>query len=203
MGLGSCRVLLEHPEVLPTFAVRDLCPSAPLLANLGAVQLNVGVDVTGCRRIVDLLGADALVLHLNPLQEALQPEGDTRFAGLLKRIERLCATLGVAVIVKEVGWGIAPDLVVALFEAGATAVDLAGAGGTSWSEVERHRIADPVRARVAAAGAETLDAAVTEIVDTLRIAMFCAGASDLGGLSRTGRVVSRGPLDLTAWTATP
>jgi isopentenyl-diphosphate delta-isomerase len=258
MGLGSCRVLLEHPEVLPTFAVRDLCPSVPLLANLGAVQLKMGVGVTGCRRIVDLLDADALVLHLNPLQEALQPEGDTRFDGLLRRIEGLCATLGVPVIVKEVGWGIAPDLVAALVEAGVGAVDVAGAGGTSWSEVERHRMHDPVRARVAAAfagwglptadaihlarraapgatliasggirsgvdlamaialgadlggiagsmlraaddGPETLDGAITEIVETLRIAMFCAGAADIGRLAQAGRVVARGPLDLGAW----
>jgi len=154
MGLGSCRVLLEHPEVLATFAVRDLCPNVPLLANLGAVQLNMGVGPAACRRIVDLLEADALVLHLNPLQEALQPEGDTRFAGLLGRIEALCASLEVPVVVKEVGWGIAPDLVAALFDAGVAAVDIAGAGGTSWSEVERHRIADPVRARVAAAFAD-------------------------------------------------
>jgi len=151
MGLGSCRVLLEHPDVLPTFAVRDLCPDVPLLANLGAVQLNLGVAADDCRRIVGLLEADALVLHLNPLQEALQPEGNTGFAGLLGRIEALCGSLEIPVIVKEVGWGIAPDLVQALFAAGVAAVDVAGAGGTSWSEVERHRIADPVRARVAAA----------------------------------------------------
>ncbi len=258
MGLGSCRVLLEHPEVLPTFAVRDLCPSVPLLANLGAVQLNMGVGVDGCRRIVGLLDADALVLHLNPLQEALQPEGDTRFEGLLRRIEGLCAALDVPVIVKEVGWGIAPDLVAALFEAGVGAVDVAGAGGTSWSEVERHRMTDPVRASVAAAfaawglptadavrlarraapgatliasggirsgvdlamaialgadlggiagtmlraaadGAGTLDDTITEIVETLRIAMFCAGAADIGQLSQAGRVVSRGPSDPGAW----
>ena len=250
MGLGSCRVLLEHPEVLATFAVRDLCPNVPLLANLGAVQLNMGVGPAACRRIVDLLEADALVLHLNPLQEALQPEGDTRFAGLLGRIEALCASLEVPVVVKEVGWGIAPDLVAALFDAGVAAVDIAGAGGTSWSEVERHRIADPVRARVAAAfadwglptadairlarevaprgtliasggirsgvdvamaialgadlaasagsmlraadeGEETLDAAVDEITDTLRIAMFCAGARDVGGLFRDASLVER------------
>jgi isopentenyl-diphosphate delta-isomerase len=250
MGLGSCRVLLEHPEVLPTFAVRDLCPDVPLLANLGAVQLNLGVGTANCRRIVDLLQADALVLHLNPLQEALQPEGDTRFAGLLGRIETLCASLEIPVIVKEVGWGIAPDLVTALFDAGVSAVDVSGAGGTSWSEVERHRIADPIRARVAAAfadwglptaeairlarqaapqgtliasggirsgvdvamaialgadlagsagsmlraaavGADALDAAVTEITDTLRITMFCTGAPDLGRLFRDTRLVVR------------
>ena len=150
MGLGSCRVLLEQPEVLPTFDMRDIAPDVPLLANLGAVQLNCGVGVAECRRLLDMLRADALVLHLNPLQEALQPEGDTCFAGLLDRIASVCAGLNAPVIVKEVGWGIAPDLVAALVRAGVAAVDVAGAGGTSWSEVERHRIADPVRARVAA-----------------------------------------------------
>jgi len=162
MGLGSCRILLEHPEVLPTFAVRDLCPDVPLLANLGAVQLNLGVGVAECQRIVSLLGADALVLHLNPLQEALQVGGDTCFGGLLGRIAAVVADAPFPVIVKEVGWGIAPDLVEALFEAGIAAVDVAGAGGTSWSEVERHRLDDPVRARVAGAfagwGIPTADA---------------------------------------------
>ena len=162
MGLGSCRVLLEHPEVLPTFDVRDVAPDVPLLANLGAVQLNRGVGVAECRRLLDMLRADALVLHLNPLQEALQPEGDTCFAGLLTQITRVCEGLDAPVIVKEVGWGIAPDLVSALVGAGVAAVDVAGAGGTSWSEVERHRMSDPVRARVAASfsgwGIPTADA---------------------------------------------
>jgi isopentenyl-diphosphate delta-isomerase len=248
MGLGSCRILLEHPEVLPTFAVRDLCPDVPVLANLGAVQLNRGVGVEACRRLVAMLEADALVLHCNPLQEALQPEGDTEFGGLLPKIAALSASLPVPVVVKEVGWGIAPDLVRRLIDAGVAAVDVAGAGGTSWSEVERHRIEDPVRARVAAAfagwgiptaeavrlareaapaatiiasggvrggldvavalalgadvvgmagpmlraaseGAEALDSTVTEIAETLRIAMFCAGAARPHELRREGLLV--------------
>jgi isopentenyl-diphosphate Delta-isomerase len=151
MGLGSGRVLLEHPEVEDTFDVRPLAPDVLLFANLGAVQLNKGVTVDDCRRLVDRLSADALVLHLNPLQEALQPEGDTRFAGLLGRIEALCRQLECPVVAKEVGWGIAPDAVRRLLDAGVAAIDVAGAGGTSWSEVERHRIQDPVRARVAEA----------------------------------------------------
>jgi len=150
MGLGSCRVLLEQPDVLPTFDVRDTAPDIPLLANLGAVQLNLGVGVDECRRLLDALRADALVLHLNPLQEALQPAGNTAFGGLLARIAHVCAALAAPVIVKEVGWGISEDLVTRLFEVGVAAVDVAGAGGTSWSEVERHRISDPVRARIAA-----------------------------------------------------
>lgn len=150
MGLGSGRVLLESPESLPSFDVRPVAPDVLLLANLGAVQLNRGYGAPECRRLVELLRADALVLHLNALQEALQPEGDTCFRGLLRKIGDLCAALAFPVLVKEVGWGIPPDDVRALFEAGVAAVDVAGAGGTSWSEVERHRTPEPWRARVAA-----------------------------------------------------
>ncbi len=151
MGLGSARALIEKPELIDTFAVRSIAPDVPLFANLGAVQLNKGYGAQECRRLIELLEADALVLHLNAIQEALQPEGDTCFRGLLEKIGGLCMQLDVPVIVKEVGWGIAPDAVSALFEVGVAAVDLAGAGGTSWSEVERHRIEEPWRANAAAA----------------------------------------------------
>src|SRR5579872_7306212 len=151
LGLGSGRVLFEHPDLLDSFAVRKLAPDVALFANLGAVQLNRGYDADDCMRLVSQLDADALVLHLNALQEALQPGGDANFSGLLPKIAAVCSTLDVPVVVKEVGWGIAPDIVRALFDAGVSAVDVAGAGGTSWSEVERHRIDDPVRTRVAAA----------------------------------------------------
>jgi len=154
MGLGSGRALLEHPELLPSFDVRPLAPDVLLFANLGAVQLNRGYGIEECRRLVETLQADALVLHLNALQEALQPEGDACFAGLLSKIAALCAVLDVPVVAKEVGWGIAPDGVRQLFDAGVSAVDVAGAGGTSWSEVERHRITEPWQARVAAAFAD-------------------------------------------------
>jgi len=151
MGLGSGRAALESSQTLATFDVRPLAPDVPLLANLGAVQLNKGYGAGDCRRLVERLRADALVLHLNALQEALQPEGDTCFRGVLGKIAELCAAVDFPVVVKEVGWGIPPDDVRRLFDAGASAVDVAGAGGTSWSEVERHRIAEPWRERVAAA----------------------------------------------------
>ncbi|MFN2449476.1 MAG: type 2 isopentenyl-diphosphate Delta-isomerase [Candidatus Baltobacteraceae bacterium] len=149
LGLGSGRALIEHPALLDTFAVRDAAPGVLLFANLGAVQLNKGYGLEDCRRLVDLIEADALVLHLNALQEALQPEGDTAFRGLLKQIARLCAKMPVPVVVKEVGWGIDAPCARALLGAGVAAIDLAGAGGTSWSEVERFRAAEPWRARVA------------------------------------------------------
>ncbi|MGA8660810.1 MAG: type 2 isopentenyl-diphosphate Delta-isomerase [Candidatus Cybelea sp.] len=149
MGLGSGRALLESPQTLESFDVRADAPEILLFANLGAVQLNKGYGVAECRRLVEILKADALALHLNPLQEALQPEGDTCFRGLLAQIAELCAAADFPVVVKEVGWGIGSDDVRALFDAGVAAIDVAGAGGTSWSEVERHRIAEPWRARVA------------------------------------------------------
>jgi isopentenyl-diphosphate Delta-isomerase len=150
MGTGSARALLEDPSQLDTFDIRKDAPDVLLFANLGAIQLNKGYGVDDCRRLLDMLQADALVLHLNPLQEALQPEGDTNFRGVLAKIETLCKQLQAPVIVKEVGWGINTDDIAALFEAGVAAVDIAGAGGTSWSEVERYRITEPWRANVAA-----------------------------------------------------
>ncbi len=149
MGLGSGRALIESDRTLDSFDVRDVAPDVLLFANIGAVQLNKGYSSGQCGRLVELLRADALVLHLNALQEALQPEGDTCFRGLLEKIARLCSELTYPVIVKEVGWGIAPDTARALLDAGVAGIDVAGAGGTSWSEVERHRIGEPWRARVA------------------------------------------------------
>ncbi|MCD6285757.1 MAG: type 2 isopentenyl-diphosphate Delta-isomerase, partial [Anaerolineae bacterium] len=139
MGLGSTRAVLERPEVAWTFQVRKYAPDILLLANLGAVQLNYGYGLDDCRRLVDLTEANALSLHLNPLQEALQPEGDTRFAGLLPRIEAVCRGLCVPVVVKEVGWGLSKRAVRQLIDAGVAALDVAGAGGTSWSQVEYYR----------------------------------------------------------------
>jgi isopentenyl-diphosphate Delta-isomerase len=151
MGVGSQRAALEHPEVAETFCVRQYAPDIVLLANLGAVQLNYTYTIDHCRRAVEMIEADALILHLNALQEAVQPEGDTRFAGLLARIEAVCRRLEVPVIVKEVGWGISEKAAQMLTSAGVAAIDVAGAGGTSWSQVEKFRIQDESLARVAAA----------------------------------------------------
>lgn len=151
MGLGSQRAALEHPELAPTFQVRDLAPDILLFANLGAVQLNYGYTVEHCQRAVDMIQADALILHLNALQEAVQPEGDANFAGLLKKIEAVCRALPVPVIAKEVGWGISREAAWDLALAGVAAIDVAGAGGTSWSQVEMHRAKTETQKRVAAA----------------------------------------------------
>ncbi len=154
MGLGSMRAAIERPETAHTFQVRDVAPDILLFANLGAVQFNYGYGVDQCRRAVEIAGADALVLHFNALQEAVQPEGDTDFAGLLKKVEEVCKALnrdGVPVIAKEVGWGFSSADAWRLACAGVSAIDVAGSGGTSWSQVEMHRARTPSDARVAAA----------------------------------------------------
>lgn len=144
MGVGSIRAALENPRTADSFRIRDAAPTIPLFANLGAVQLNYGYDVQACKQAVDLIGADGLVLHLNSLQEVFQPEGDTNFAGLLRKIEAVCRALDVPVGVKEVGWGLDGDTARRLHEAGVSFLDVAGAGGTSWSQVEKFRSRDPI-----------------------------------------------------------
>ena len=139
MGVGSQRAAIEDPARARFFRVRDVAPDILLLANLGAVQLNYGYGIDECRRAVEMIGADALILHLNPLQEALQPEGNRDFSALLGKIAAVCAALGVPVVVKEVGCGISTPVARQLAEAGVAAIDVSGAGGTSWSAVERHR----------------------------------------------------------------
>jgi len=151
MGLGSLRAALEDPTLAETYRVRDVAPDILLLANLGAVQLNYGYTVDHCRRAVEMVEADGLVLHLNPLQEALQPEGQTDFSGLLRKIEAVCRALEVPVIVKEVGWGLSADVARRLADAGVAALDVAGAGGTSWSQVEMYRAENGLQRAVAAA----------------------------------------------------
>ena len=150
MGVGSQRAALEHPEQAATFQVRRAAPDILLFANLGAVQLNYGYTVDHCRRAVDMIQADALILHLNPLQETVQKGGDTNFAGLAKRIEEVCKKVGVPVIAKEVGWGISDKTAKVLADCGVSAIDVAGAGGTSWSQVEMHRAPDEFTRQLAA-----------------------------------------------------
>ena len=154
MGVGSQRVAVENPEVAPTFNVRSLAPDILLFANLGAVQLNYSYGLDQCLRVVDWLEADALILHLNPLQECVQTKGDTNFRGLLAKIATLCEKLPVPVIAKEVGNGISAVMAQKLIEAGVQAIDVAGAGGTSWAKVESERATDAKQRRLGATFAE-------------------------------------------------
>jgi isopentenyl-diphosphate delta-isomerase len=139
MGVGSQRAALEDNSLASSFQVRKTAPDIPLFANLGAIQLNYGRTAEDTQRAVDMIEADALILHLNPLQEAVMRDGNTNFANLIDKIEKVCQTLSVPVIAKEVGWGISKEAALMLVEAGISAIDVAGAGGTSWTEVEMHR----------------------------------------------------------------
>jgi len=151
MGVGSQRIALEHPELAGTFQVRHVAPDILLFANLGAIQLNYGYGIEACQRAIDMIEADALVLHFNPLQEAVQNEGNTQFAGLIHKVEAVCKAISVPVIAKEVGWGFSKQDITLLSQAGVTAIDVAGAGGTSWSQVEMYRAESDNRRQLAAA----------------------------------------------------
>jgi len=250
MGVGSQRCAIENPELAVTYQIRDVAPDILLFANLGAVQLNYGYGIAQCQKAVEMVQADALMLHLNPLPEALQQDGNTNFSGLLSKIERVCHELPFPVIVKEVGWGISKDVVQRLAAAGVSGIDTAGAGGTSWSEVERRRACSELTINVAAAfgrwgiltaesiimvqqgapgitliasggirtgidaakaialgadavgmaapflkaaaiSAEAVTQAVAEIIEELRIAMFCIGAADLRQLKHSPLLQTR------------
>lgn len=138
MGVGSQRVMFSNPAARASFEVRAHAPTTLLFANLGAVQLNYGFGVEQCREALAITGADALCLHLNPLQEAVQPEGDTDFSGLAAKICDVARQLNKPVIVKEVGAGISRKDVELLLAGPIRYVDVAGAGGTSWSRIEHH-----------------------------------------------------------------
>lgn len=201
MGIGSQRAALEHPEQAATFQVRKYAPDILLFANLGAVQLNYGYGIDECRRAVDMIQADALYLHLNPLQEAVQSGGDTNFKGLARKIEKICGKLEVPVIAKEVGWGISKKTARLLANCGVSAIDVAGAGGTSWSQVEMHRAPDEFTRELAATfvgwGIPTADSilnvkkAATDMTifasgglkDGLDIAKCIALGATLGGMA--------------------
>jgi len=141
MGVGSQRVAIEAPSVANSFEVRDVAPDILLLSNLGAVQLNYGYTVDHCRRAIEMIGANGLILHLNVLQEAVQPEGNRNFKGLTEKITHVCRQLEVPVVVKEVGSGISAEVAGRLKQAGVKAIDVAGRGGTSWYAVEAQRAA--------------------------------------------------------------
>ena len=154
MGVGSQRVMFDDPAAKDSFDLRSVAPTAPLFANLGAVQLNYGMTIDQVREAIDVLKADALTLHLNPLQEAVQPEGDTDFSNLCqplasaserrgKIIGELVQEVDSPIIIKEVGAGISKADAALLIQAGAKIIDVAGAGGTSWSRIESARCDDP------------------------------------------------------------
>ncbi|MFG3691805.1 type 2 isopentenyl-diphosphate Delta-isomerase [Stutzerimonas stutzeri] len=152
LGVGSQRIALETgADQGLTRQLRQLAPSIPLLANLGAAQLVAGYGLEQAQRAVDMIEADALIIHFNPLQEAVQLGGDRDWRGVLQAIEALAARLPVPLVAKEVGAGISPRVAQRLLEAGVAVIDVAGAGGTSWAAVEAERQPDPRQRAIAQA----------------------------------------------------
>lgn len=150
LAVGSQRVAIERGgDGGLTSELRRIAPDIVLLANLGAAQFNRGFGIDHARRAVEMIGADGLIIHVNPLQEAVQPEGDRDWRGLVDKIERLASDLAVPLIVKEVGNGISAHLGRQLLDRGVAAIDVAGAGGTNWAAVEAERIEVPWRAELA------------------------------------------------------
>jgi isopentenyl-diphosphate delta-isomerase len=148
-ALGSQRKMLADPGTRDSYAVREVAPELPLLfGNLGAVQLNYGVGTQEIRYLIREVGCDAFNFHLNPLQEAVQPEGQTRFAGLLEKLRALVPELGVPVLLKEVGSGISQATALKIRTLPVAGVETSGVGGTSWSRIESLRTSDPVQRSV-------------------------------------------------------
>lgn len=143
MGVGSQRQALENSHYIDTFRiVRKKAANIPIVGNIGAVELTQMRSKAPVLKLVEMINADALAVHLNPLQELLQPEGNTNFRNVLKSIEKLVNELDIPVIVKEVGAGISFDVARRLYEAGVRIIDAAGAGGTSWAGIEMIRSND-------------------------------------------------------------
>lgn len=148
LGLGSQRQMLEDENHLKTFTIaREKGPDIVLVGNIGAVQLVGMIDLDPVRRALERIEADALAIHLNVLQEILQPEGNIQFRGMLNGIERMIRELDIPVIVKEIGCGISREVALKLMDVGVNIIDIAGAGGTSWAGIESYRAKQDALAR--------------------------------------------------------
>jgi isopentenyl-diphosphate delta-isomerase len=237
MGVGSMKIAIEQPETLSSFQVRKHAPQIPLLSNLGAVQLNYGYGIKQCIQVIESVKADVLILHLNPLQEAIQPEGDTNFKNLFKKIKQLKKDLPYPLIVKEVGSGISKSVAYKLKKIKPDYIDTAGTGGTSFAAIEGIRAnnltgetfrnwgiptseslvmckkaglksiaSGGIRTGIDAAkaiamgasmvgialpllqpateSAEKIEEILTEIINELKIAMFCLGVKNIDQLKK-------------------
>ncbi|HEU0335494.1 MAG TPA: type 2 isopentenyl-diphosphate Delta-isomerase [Gaiellaceae bacterium] len=176
MMLGSQRIMLEEPAALPSFQVRPYAPDVLLLGNLGVAQLNRGFGATEVERAIALVGADGLALHANPLQEALQADGDGDFRGLAERIGDVAAAVERPLLLKEVGHGLGADVVRAVAGSGLAGLDVAGAGGTSWARVEQYvRHGTIVHPELAEWGIPTADALAAARLEAPGLTLIASG----------------------------
>lgn len=143
-AVGSQTCALKDPSLEKSFQVRKYAPHALILANIGAAELNYGLSLADCQKAIDMVDADGLILHLNPLHEVFQQNQTINFSDLLKKIEKVCTKLDAPVIAKEVGCGISASVAKKLADAGVCAVEVAGAGSISWSQIEKESSRDVV-----------------------------------------------------------
>jgi isopentenyl-diphosphate delta-isomerase len=148
MGMGSQRITLEMPESLNSFLVRDVAPDILIFANVGAVQLNYGYGEKELKFLVESIGANALYLHLNPLQEAIQPEGDKNFSGLIEKINNISTNFIYPIFLKETGCGVSAHTAERFIDSNIAGIDIAGGGGTSWALIEAYRAKFPIQAKI-------------------------------------------------------
>jgi len=187
MGVGSQRAAIEDPRLEGTFAiVRKKAPTAFLIANLGGPQFVRGYGVEEAKKAVEMMKANALTVHLNPLQEAVQPEGETNYSGVLSKIGEVAKAIDVPVIVKETGAGIAAEEAKMLEAAGVAGIDVAGVGGTSWAAVEYHRakrLQDEFRQRLGETfwdwGIPTA-VSLVEVVQSVKLTVMASGGIRYG-----------------------
>jgi len=187
MGVGSQRAALEKPELERTYTIaRKRAPNAFLIANIGGSQIVREHDLKAVRKAVDMIDADALAIHLNPLQEAVQPEGETTYAKILEKIEEIACSINTPVIVKETGAGIAAEEAKKIEEANVSGIDIAGAGGTSWAAVEYYRAkerGDPFGQEL---GRDLWDwgiptvVSLVEVVQSVRVPVIASGGIRTG-----------------------
>lgn len=174
MGVGSQRVALENKNAEKTFRVKEVAPHIFLIGNLGAVSFNNGYSVDDAKRAIEMINANALALHLNPLQEASQPEGDVNWEGCIDNIRNVCESVDKPVIVKEVGEGISREVGMQIERAGAAAIDVAGVGGTSWSLIESYRSKSDLGKKFRGWGVPTAISLV-EVMESVDIPVIASG----------------------------
>jgi len=214
MGVGSQRAALEDDAVAASFAIREVAPELPLFGNLGAVQLNYGYGLEECARAVEMIEADGIFLHLNSLQEALQPEGDRDFSGLVARVAEICRDAPFPVLLKTTGNGISRRTAAKLVGMPLAGLEVSGAGGTSWARIEALRSGDTrARERFGDWGETTAESirAAREVLpslpliasggirDGVDVAKALALGADVVGLARPFlQAAARGPGELEA-----
>jgi len=190
MGVGSQRAAIENPALEDTFRiVRQTAPEAFLIANIGAPQLSIEYGIEEVRKAIEMISADALAIHLNPLQECIQPEGEPRGKGVIEKISRIVDNIETPVIVKETGTGLSGNVAKLLQDVGVRAIDVAGRGGTDWGKVEAKR---PKTAQQTVSKAELFSTwGISTVASVLEVTQFTNTPVIASGGVRNGMHVAK------------